>query len=492
MSSRSASSVLTTTARRLFNSLTAVSAAFCSAAGDVAHVGLDRARRASGPPARSSPTFRPVRAPRRQRRRSRGRDRRPAPPRWRRSSARRLVWSEIRLTARVISPMSCARRSSSRMRSPTRPGVRRCARWRGPTCRSGSRFRQHDLDGFGAPARGFRLRARHSQVGDDLLDGRQLLLRGARGFAGAAGDLLHRPAQLFRRGGRLGEAARQLLRRRRQTLGQLVLGRGGSRAGRRRSIFRCAAADGPAAGSTAAGAVAGVQFGFFDEGHGGSLGHGRIRTDNAASRAQIAVRRIEPSAIAEVVQGGRTGRAPRALDRPGFRLGLHAFQSKREAPHHGFQDAPAGRTGGRFVWYCASMVLTFRTAMLSDGEELVRVIRTAFTPYVRALGREFPADGSAHYAEERERFAAEVERGDVYVALVSASSVPSGRNRGRKTSTSSRSRSIRRDRAPASGAGCCSGSTRWRERAALAACRSRPPRWPWPTFASTSGTASRS
>ena len=30
------------------------------------------------------------------------------------------------------------------------------------------------------------------------------------------------------------------------------------------------------------------------------------------------------------------------------------------------------------------MVLTFRTAMLSDGEELVRVIRTAFTTYVRA------------------------------------------------------------------------------------------------------------
>jgi ribosomal protein S18 acetylase RimI-like enzyme len=63
------------------------------------------------------------------------------------------------------------------------------------------------------------------------------------------------------------------------------------------------------------------------------------------------------------------------------------------------------------------MVLTFRTAILSEGEEVVRVIRAAFTPYVRALGREIPADGSAQFAEERERFAAELERGDVYVAL---------------------------------------------------------------------------
>src|SRR5437762_100345 len=79
--------------------------------------------------------------------------------------------------------------------------------------------------------------------------------------------------------------------------------------------------------------------------------------------------------------------------------------------------APAGRTGARFVWYSASMVLTFRTAMLSDGEEVGRVIRAAFTPYVRALGRELPADGSAQFAEEWERGAAEAERGDVYVAL---------------------------------------------------------------------------
>lgn len=63
------------------------------------------------------------------------------------------------------------------------------------------------------------------------------------------------------------------------------------------------------------------------------------------------------------------------------------------------------------------MVLTFRTATLSEGEEVVRVIRAAFTPYLRALGRAFPADGSAEYAEERERFAADLERGDIYVAL---------------------------------------------------------------------------
>ncbi len=55
--------------------------------------------------------------------------------------------------------------------------------------------------------------------------------------------------------------------------------------------------------------------------------------------------------------------------------------------------------------------------MLSEGEEVGRVIRAAFTPYVRALGREWPADGSSQYAEELERFEAELERGDVYIAL---------------------------------------------------------------------------
>ena len=55
--------------------------------------------------------------------------------------------------------------------------------------------------------------------------------------------------------------------------------------------------------------------------------------------------------------------------------------------------------------------------MLSEGEEVGSVIRAAFTPYVRALGREFPAVGSAGFAEAWERFVAELERGNVYVAL---------------------------------------------------------------------------
>ncbi|MFO1083139.1 MAG: GNAT family N-acetyltransferase [Reyranellaceae bacterium] len=66
------------------------------------------------------------------------------------------------------------------------------------------------------------------------------------------------------------------------------------------------------------------------------------------------------------------------------------------------------------------MGLTFRTATLADGEEVARIIRAAFTPYVRALGRELPADGSAAFAEERERVVAELARGDVYVALEGA------------------------------------------------------------------------
>ncbi|MCW5735320.1 MAG: GNAT family N-acetyltransferase [Enhydrobacter sp.] len=63
------------------------------------------------------------------------------------------------------------------------------------------------------------------------------------------------------------------------------------------------------------------------------------------------------------------------------------------------------------------MVLTFRTAVISECDEVVRVIRAAFTPYFRTLGREFPVDGSVQFAEQRERLAAEVARGDVYLAL---------------------------------------------------------------------------
>ena len=37
-------------------------------------------------------------------------------------------------------------------------------------------FGEHHLDRFGAPARALGLGARHAEVGDDLLDGGQLLL----------------------------------------------------------------------------------------------------------------------------------------------------------------------------------------------------------------------------------------------------------------------------------------------------------------------------
>ncbi len=63
------------------------------------------------------------------------------------------------------------------------------------------------------------------------------------------------------------------------------------------------------------------------------------------------------------------------------------------------------------------MGLTFRTAVPSEGDEVARIIRAAFTPYIRALGREYPAAGSAEYAQRWERLVAELERGDVYVAL---------------------------------------------------------------------------
>ena len=63
------------------------------------------------------------------------------------------------------------------------------------------------------------------------------------------------------------------------------------------------------------------------------------------------------------------------------------------------------------------MALAFRRAMPSERDELERVWRAAFTPYVRALGRELPAYGSAQFAAGLARVEAELERGDVYVAL---------------------------------------------------------------------------
>ena len=56
------------------------------------------------------------------------------------------------------------------------------------------------------------------------------------------------------------------------------------------------------------------------------------------------------------------------------------------------------------------MALTFRKALPSEGGDVDRVLRSAFTPYVRELGRELTAD---YYAW----VGAAVERGDVYVAL---------------------------------------------------------------------------
>lgn len=56
------------------------------------------------------------------------------------------------------------------------------------------------------------------------------------------------------------------------------------------------------------------------------------------------------------------------------------------------------------------MALTFRLAAPSERGDVERVLRAAFTSYARALGRELSAAGFA-------RLPAELERGDIYVAL---------------------------------------------------------------------------
>ena len=56
------------------------------------------------------------------------------------------------------------------------------------------------------------------------------------------------------------------------------------------------------------------------------------------------------------------------------------------------------------------MALTFRTAAPSEHDDVRRVLWTAFTPYVRNLGREIAVD---HYAF----LAAAIARGDVYLAF---------------------------------------------------------------------------
>ena len=68
------------------------------------------------------------------------------------------------------------------------------------------------------------------------------------------------------------------------------------------------------------------------------------------------------------------------------------------------------------------MVFCVHGADLQNGDAFGgRRGRARHTRSLHALcprfGAEFPADGSAQFAEEWERFAAELERGDVYVAL---------------------------------------------------------------------------
>ena len=55
------------------------------------------------------------------------------------------------------------------------------------------------------------------------------------------------------------------------------------------------------------------------------------------------------------------------------------------------------------------MAFTFRPALPSEREDADRVLRAAFTPYLRRLGREIPSD---YY----KWLPASIERGDVFVA----------------------------------------------------------------------------
>ena len=58
------------------------------------------------------------------------------------------------------------------------------------------------------------------------------------------------------------------------------------------------------------------------------------------------------------------------------------------------------------------MALMFRKALPSEGGDVDRVLRSAFTPYVRKLGREVTAD---YYAW----VGAPIQRGDVFLAVES-------------------------------------------------------------------------
>ena len=56
------------------------------------------------------------------------------------------------------------------------------------------------------------------------------------------------------------------------------------------------------------------------------------------------------------------------------------------------------------------MTLTFRMATPSERDQVERILRSAFTPYIRNLGREITPH---HYVF----LAAAIERGDVFLAL---------------------------------------------------------------------------
>lgn len=56
------------------------------------------------------------------------------------------------------------------------------------------------------------------------------------------------------------------------------------------------------------------------------------------------------------------------------------------------------------------MALTFRKAVPAERDDIQRILWSAFTPYVRNLGREITAE---HYAF----LLAGIERGDVYLAV---------------------------------------------------------------------------
>ena len=101
---------------------------------------------------------------------------------------------------------------------------------------------------------------RDRHVGQGGGDRRRLLLRSARRLLGAAGDLLHGPAELFRRSRGLRQAGRHLLGRCGDALRKFFLAERGARtrrraggggAGRRRGILR----------------RGGCDLGGFDESH---------------------------------------------------------------------------------------------------------------------------------------------------------------------------------------------------------------------------------